>query len=313
MTINSLRRWCKPRMILVISNRSESPAHTLDVVTRLRGMQAKVFLVQLPGPVNTMRGPVHDLPSLVTDNQTTTEGQSVHGTRQAFLWSEILSEVTVVKNTPIERIPAFADSLGAELVVFTTHAVGLIRFRTGNGFESDLFASLAVPILIFNARTNMNEWNGRKFRKILLPVTFGPDLGFQLRFACRFARRYHGRVTVLHVFENRGTDEQPWDRTPVAVEAKLPVTELKREGILCPMEIAVGEGYPARQILNFVERKPHDLIIMGCRHYRDSVRRLGHGVAEAVIAETRCPVLILGGAIESVPASMESDFKLNLA
>jgi len=142
MTVNSLRRWCKPRMILVISNRSENPAHTLEVVTRLRATRAKIFLVQLPGPVNTMRGPVHDLPSLVTDTQTTSDGHSMYGTRQAFLWAEILSEVTVVKNTPIERIPAFANSLAAKVVVFTTPAVGLIRFRAGNGFETDLFASL---------------------------------------------------------------------------------------------------------------------------------------------------------------------------
>jgi len=300
-------------MILVISNRSENPAHTLEVVTRLRATQAKVFLVQLPGLVHTMRGPVHDLPSLVTDTEKTADGNSLYGARQAFLWAEILSEVTIVKNMPIERIPAFADSLAAELIAFTTPAIGRIRFRTGNGLETDLFASLAVPILIFNARTNVNGWNGSKFRKILLPITFGPDVGFQLRFACRFARRYHGRVTVLHVFENRETDEQCWARTPVAVEAKLPITELKQEGILCSMEVAVCEGYPARQILNFHERKPHDLIIMGGRHHRDSVRGPGHGVAEAVIAEARCPVLIIGGEIESVPASMESDSQLSLA
>src|SRR4051812_32893008 len=122
MTVNSIRRWSKPRMILVVSNRSENPAHTLEVVTRLRATRAKVFLVQLPGPVNTMRHPVHDLPTLVTDAHITPDGHSAYGTRQAFLWAEILSEVTVVKNTPVERIPAFADSLAAELVVFTTPA-----------------------------------------------------------------------------------------------------------------------------------------------------------------------------------------------
>ncbi len=195
---------------------------------------------------------------------------------------------------------------GAELVVFTTPAVGLIRFRTGNGLETDLFATLTVPILIFNVRTNMNAWNGREFRKILLPIAFGPDLGLQLRFACRFARRYHGRVTVLHVFEDSGTDEQPWERTPVAVEAKLPISELKHEGILSPLEIAVSEGYVARQILNFHERKGYDLIIMGGPRQGNPTRGLGHGVTEAVIAEARCPVLMLGRAIESISASTDS-------
>jgi nucleotide-binding universal stress UspA family protein len=79
------------------------------------------------------------------------------------------------------------------------------------------------------------------------------------------------------------------------------------------MEIAVCEGYPARQILNFHERKAHDLIIMGGRRQGNFVRRLDHGAAEAVIAEARCPVLMLGGAIESVSASIESDSQLSLA
>ena len=297
----------------MISNRSENPAHTLEVVTSIRAAGAKVFLVQLPGPVNPMRGPGHDVPSLVTDTETTPGEKSAYGTRQAFLWAEILSEVTVVKNTPIERITSLADSLGAELAVFTTSAVGLIRFRTGKGFESDLFASLAMPILIFNARMNMNAWNGREFRKILLPITFGPELGLQLRFACRFARRYHGRVTVLHVFGSRGADEQPWDRTPVAVEAKLPISELKHEGILCPLEIAVSEGYAARQILNFHERKGYDLIIMGGPRLGNAARGLGNGVTAAVVAEAPCPVLMLGPAIESISASAEPISQLTLA
>ncbi len=266
-------------------------------------MRAKVYLVQLPGPVNTMPGSVDDFPFLVSDTRTTAEEPSVNGTRQEFLWAEILSEVTIVKNTPIERIPALAASLGAELVVLTMPAVGRMRFRNGNGLETDLFSSLPLPILTFGLRMNMSVWQGTEFRRILLPITFGPDQGTQLRFACRFARRYHGRVMVLRVFESCSADEQPWDRTPVAVEAKLPISELRREGILCPLEIAVSEGYAARQILHFQEQKSCDLIIMGGSRMGNPIRGLGHGVTETVIAEAHCPVLVLGRAIESISDS----------
>jgi nucleotide-binding universal stress UspA family protein len=276
-------------------------------------MGARVFLVQLPGVSYSMPGPGSDLPFLLANTQTMGAEQGVDGTRQAFLWAEILSEVTVLKNTPIERIPVLADSLGAELVVLTTPAIGLTRFRTGNGFETDLFGSLAIPILIFGLRVNMGGWHGGEFRRILLPITFGSDLGVQMRFACRFARRNHGRVTVLHVFENRRTNEDPWERTPAAVGAKLPIPELKREGILCPMEITVREGYPAKQILNFNEQKAHDLIIMGGPCPVHSARAPGHGVTASVIAEARCPVLMLGRAIESTSDSTESISQLTLA
>jgi len=313
MNTRFLRRWCRPRTILAISNLAEYPAHTLEVVTRIRATGARVFLVQLPSQVKSARGFDRDSPFLLADARKCPEHYSVNRARQAVLWAEILSEVTIVKNTPIERIPGLAESLGAELVVLTTPAVGLLRFRNKQGFETDLFASLPLPVLIFGLQMNRSAPNGRGFRSVLLPIQFGPELGLQLRFACRFARRSHGGVTVLHVFESRGMNEQAWERSPVAVEAKLPISELKHEGILCPLEIAVSEGYPARQILNFQERKSFDLIILGGPRQGNCTRGLGHGVTEAVIAEARCPVLLLGRAIDSVSASSESISQLSLA
>ena len=120
-------------------------------------------------------------------------------------------------------------------------------------------------------------------------------------------------MTVLHVFENRGPSDNPWERTPLAVEARLPIQELRHEGILCPTEIAVREGYPAKQILNFNEQKVHDLIIMGGPRLANSARVPGHGVTQSVIAEARCPVLMLGRALESASDSTESISQVNLA
>ena len=50
---------------------------------------------------------------------------------------------------------------------------------------------LAIPMLIFGQRVNMSGWNGGEFRRVLLPITFGTDVGIQLRFACRLVRRNH--------------------------------------------------------------------------------------------------------------------------
>src|SRR5437016_1268982 len=109
MKTSSLRRWCRPKTILVISNRSESPAYTLEVVSRIRATGARVFLVQLPAVTYSVQGHGGNLPFLLANMQTTAVGEGVDGKRQAFLWAEILSEVTVLKNTPVERIPVLAD------------------------------------------------------------------------------------------------------------------------------------------------------------------------------------------------------------
>lgn len=295
MKSNFLRNWSRPKTILVVSDPSESPARTLQVISAIRTSGAKVVLVQLSYPASTawQQGRKLHIPPA---------GGSVpygftKSTDQAFLWAEILSEVTVLRDTPIERIASLTESLGAEMVVLTEAGIGRVSFRAADGLETDLFGSLEVPTMVCGARSDMSSWDAHVIRKILVPVSLRLGLEVQMRFACRFARRHHGRITVLHVFEKGDAINEPWERTPLAVGAKLPIAELKQEGIMCPLEIAVSEGYPDRKILSFNERKPHDLIIMGGPGRKDSLQVFGRSVTEAVIAEARCPVLILGGAI----------------
>ena len=291
MKPSSIRAWCRPKTALVLTGLSHYPAHTLNVVTRVRAMGAKIFLVQLPSSTCAIGTGNRDLPFLVTSPGLPIEEQSANSRSQAFLWAEILSEATVLKDMPADRVAALAESLGADLVVMTTPDLGLMPLHTGNSVRADLFSSLTAPILIFNV-LNRGAWASAEFRRILVPITFGASLGLQIRFACRFARRHHGRITLLHVFD--GPEEHLLDRTPIAVEARLPISDLKRESIMCPMEVAVAEGHPGRAILHFEEKKQHDLIMMGCPRPRTPSRGFGPGVVQGVIAEARCPVLVLG-------------------
>lgn len=311
MNINSLRKWSRPKVVLVISTLTESPAHTLRVISGLRSTGARLFLVQLSAARHILYPTDRNVPFLLAAAPKSFDRGLDSGFSQEFLWAEILSEVTVLKNTPVERIPALADSLGADLAVLTTPEIGRVPFRRDGNVDVDLFGSLAVPIWIFGVGMKMtSSWDARQVHKILVPITFGPELGTQLRFACRFARRHRGRLTVLHVFEDQTSNIHPWEQTPVAVEAKLPISELKEEGIMCSMEVVVSEGHPDRKILAFNERKPHDLILMGGPGKRSPLQAFPRGVTEAVITEAQCPVLILGELImraSSVAAEPDSE------
>ena len=314
MKINSLRRWSRPRVVLIISTLTENPAHTLRVVNGFRNTGAKLFLVQLPTVSFTPVLQKPGLPFLVSAPSQPPEERSFYGVGQAFLWAEILSEVTVLKNMPVERMPALADSLGVELVVLTSPEIARRPFRLGDAIDADLFDILAVPMMICGPRMAMSAWNGRDVRNILVPVSLGSGLGVQMRFACRFARRHHGRLTVLHVFANGDGRLHARERTPQAVEAKLPIAELRQEGILCPVEIVIGEGYPDRKILAFNEQRPHNLIVMGGPERRGSLKRAGYSVTESVIASARCPVLVLSTAtVDAVSEMAEAGSQLSLA
>ena len=72
-------------------------------------MGARLFLVQLPVPDYSLRATGRVIPFLVPSQRALAEWRDVNGSRQAFLWAEILSEVTVLKDMHVERIPARAE------------------------------------------------------------------------------------------------------------------------------------------------------------------------------------------------------------
>jgi len=143
------------------------------------------------------------------------------------------------------------------------------------------------------------SWSSKGIRRVLLPISLRSNVGLHLRFACKLSQLHQARLTVLHAFGDRGTNEHPWERTPVAVEAKLPISDLKQEGIICPLEIAVCEGDPARAILRFDGTKQHDLIIMGGPGRETLPHIYRNGAVHNVIAEARCPVIVLGRTLDA--------------
>jgi nucleotide-binding universal stress UspA family protein len=288
-----------------VSSLSEHPARTLQTIGKFRRTGAKLFLLSLQRQVYGISRAETGFPSILNQGLRS-QIPFADDTRRSLLWAEILSEAIILSSSHFEEVPQIANSISADIVLIVapdSRAVPLNAQR----FDAGLLGSFEAPVLIFSRLVDLDSWNRDAFDRILVPVTFGPGLAGQLRFACSFARRYHARLTVLHVFEGRGPVGHPWERTPVAVEARLPLADLKREGMLCPMEIAVSEGYPEQAIPRFNERKHYDLIIMGEPRFPPQ-RSFGHSVVESVAAEANCPVVIIGqgskttsGAIESVP------------
>jgi nucleotide-binding universal stress UspA family protein len=304
------RAWYRPKTILIVSDLTEHPARTLQTIGKFRRAGAKLFLLSLQRPGYAVSGTENAFPLLLNHGFGSQE-LPADDTRRAVLWTEILSEATILGNSSLEQLPQIAESIGADIVLLIAPDIRATPLNAPR-FDAGLVGSFEAPVLIFSRHVDLESWNRDGFHRVLVPINFGPGLAGQLRFACNFAQRYHCRLTVLHVFEGRGPVEHHWERTPVAVEARLPLADLKREGLLCPMEIAVSEGYPEQTIPHFNERKHFDLIIMGEPHF--SVQRsFGHSVVESVTVEAHCPVVIIGQRRKRGPTAVESAFRLTSA
>jgi hypothetical protein len=302
MRTGSVRAWYRPKKILIVSDMSEHPARTLEVITKVQGTGARLFLVPLHKPTYGPHLPFDDKQA----------GKSpLDDTHQALLWAEILSEATVLKSARLLQVPELAESVKADIVILVASSGGFTQLNAGQ-FEIGLLGSLDIPILVFGRQMDLTSWNYNDFHSILMPITFGLGLAYQLRFACRLASHYRAHLTLLHVFEGRRPDECHWERTPVAVESKLPISDLKREGILCPMEIAVCEGYPEQAILRFNDRKHHDLIILGTSRSWTQ-REFRRSVVEGVTTQADCPIVVIGRTVGTTPAAIEAASRLTSA
>lgn len=311
MECKALHRWCSPQTILIVTDFSEAPGRTLEVVRHAQVTEAKVLLVHVVRTdlrESAGRGHPFLVPKLAQRGTPTWSDDM----RSALLWADLLSNVSVLKSTPPEEIPALAESLKVDRVVLTKLGDSVARPRAGRSVEQNLMTSLKVPLYIMGGVLGTGLWSGKGIRRVLLPISLDSNVGLHLRFACQLAQSHQARLTVLHAFGSTGTNERPWERTPVAVEAQLPISELKQEGILYPMEVTVCEGDPARAILKFDETRQHDLIIMGGPG-RDTLPHIyRNGAVHNVIAGARCPVIVLGRSLDAMSGFVRPISRLGL-
>ncbi len=299
MECKALRGWCSPQTILIVTDLSEAPARTLEVVRQVQATEAKILLVQvIRTDLRESAGRSHPflLPRFERNKVRTESDDWQHALR----WASLLTNVVVLKSTSAEQIPALAQSLKVDRVVLIKLGDSVARPRTGRSVEQDLMTSLTMPLCIMSGSMGTGLWNETGIRRVLLPISLQSNFGLNMRFACRLAQSHQARMTVLHAFGGRGRTDCPWEPTPLAVEAHLPISELWQEGILCPMAVAVREGDPAKAILEFDAAKQHDLIIMGGPSRDTLPHTYRAGVVHNVIAGARCPVIVLGRSLDAV-------------
>jgi nucleotide-binding universal stress UspA family protein len=120
-------------------------------------------------------------------------------------------------------------------------------------------------------------------RQILFPTDYSDISAHAGRTAAQMARHFGARLHVVHVVPPV-TDPGPADALPAAI-ATL--------GDGLDIVSAVLNGRPAREIAEYAARHAVDLIVMGT-HGRKGVSRAVLGsVAEAVVRQAQCLVLMV--------------------
>jgi nucleotide-binding universal stress UspA family protein len=138
------------------------------------------------------------------------------------------------------------------------------------------------------------------FQKILVPVDFSPHSARALEIASELARKFGGRLHLLHCYHiNIGTISpyglaipETFDRD--IRDAALKQTEALRDKVKAqgiPVDAEVSPMFPSEAIASTAERIGADLVVMGTRGLSGVKHVLLGSVAERTVRIAPCPVL----------------------
>ncbi len=137
------------------------------------------------------------------------------------------------------------------------------------------------------------------FDIILHPTDFSEDSERAFQLACSVARDQFASMVVVHVLPPEAFPDRQSDN--VAIDEKLPVVRechehfcrMKAEAGEIPISFRIVRGYSVGAILNVAYEENADLIVIASHHHCRFHLQVHGSVAEGLLRQTHCPVLVL--------------------
>jgi nucleotide-binding universal stress UspA family protein len=135
------------------------------------------------------------------------------------------------------------------------------------------------------------------FERMMVAVDGSPKSDKTIRVAIDLARRYHSEVTVVHVREYEryeGTDVDLGPPIPAEQLVETVLASFRDSGVEARGTIRrVDPGHTADQIVEVAAESGADLIVMGSRGMSEWQSLLLGGVANKVVHQAACPILLV--------------------
>lgn len=207
---------------------------------------------------------------------------------------------------PVEMITELASEKDVGLVVMGTHGYrGFDRMFLGSVAEKTIRAAV-VPVMTVKE----NEWDAAsKIRRILLATDFSPDSENAVTLAMRWARLLEAGVEVFHAIP--ATETGPVFAGSVAT-AGPHVSELRDEALRelqsilarfseagVPAGADLTYGPASIEIVKRVTQYRANLVVLGRRGQTRLSTAVFGSVAERVLRQVKCSVLIAPGELAS--------------
>ncbi|GEJ59239.1 universal stress protein [Anaeromyxobacter diazotrophicus] len=147
----------------------------------------------------------------------------------------------------------------------------------------------------------MPEWS-----KVCCALDLSDSSGVIVGKAASLVRRLQGALTLLHVYEAHAPSPdlllERYEHAAPEIEQKLAAHQREAERVIGgPVRtVILTEGPPAAAIVRFAREGSFDLVVTGTHADKGLARVLLGSVAQRVVREAPCPVMVVrqAGALQ---------------
>jgi nucleotide-binding universal stress UspA family protein len=214
-----------------------------------------------------------------------------------------LDDLTIIQKqissgTPPERLLAYVEDQGIDLVVMGTHGRrGVQRMLLGSVTE-EVVRKAPCPVLTVNPEAEIQPTP--TLRRILVPVDFSDAAKAAVRHAQQLALLYGAKLHLLHVVEEvvypsaYGVEPPVLPIEDVVNRVETSMGAMVRDELGDEhVEVTATVGYAPMTILDYAEDTGADLIVIAT-HGRSGLDRVLLGsVAERVLRQSPIPVFVV--------------------
>jgi nucleotide-binding universal stress UspA family protein len=205
-----------------------------------------------------------------------------------------------LRGEPERVVPAYAGLHQASILVVESH-YGTSRFWRSGRVVDELARRSPMPLLVLPKRRRRDR-DQRGLHRILTPFDFSIASAVALRTAADLSRRHGARVTLVHALTDVPgrmvfSGSEAWEvvrRLPAQLEAVADRLRRKAASVGAgDVDAEVATGTSDVAILEMVERRDADLVVMGVAH-RSWLDRLAFGsTLRRLLRRVTVPVLVV--------------------
>jgi nucleotide-binding universal stress UspA family protein len=291
MAQSTIVRWSDPKVILVATNLLEGQTLLLHAMYQARLSGAKVLLVHVVRRSNLRAKEFPGAPSFLPGPVLQSIKSKLDEIVREFLHEGILCEPIILAGHPAEQIALLVKSRRVDRVIAATrYASGIARLVEASVAE-ELIATLDIPVCIIGRRAHPGPACGTPLGGILVATALDSLSSTLVGFASILAELNHSRLTLLHVIDTEGMDDQQRELERVIARRKLASLLPREARHRYEPVLLVRDGDPGTIILNESTSSSQDLVILGSPNPSIFEHLLTNSVVHRVVIESQCPVI----------------------